>query len=177
MAADLKINNLRQRKSLLLAGDHLIALDHGYLRDRLHRINYDRVESILSWRRMPWVRMLLTLLLFGGLGILLIITNDPAGQFFGAIAMLVFVLLEWRYLALRKTTIRITRAGKHSDFTGIISRRKITNFLAILEQDIRRVQSEAEERAMGRLTESDGLLPEEPPPAPQIAEPPGPLSQ
>jgi hypothetical protein len=155
MAADLKFTGIAHRSSIVLLDDHLVVLKHGSTRDRVRRVVYDRIDSVLSWRSLPWVRMVLFGVLFGISGLLMLAAAEPFANVLGAILLSTTTLIEVRYLYMGKTTLRITRADKHYDFTGVVSPRKVASCLSRLDRDIRLAQQRAEEKILARLAEDE----------------------
>jgi len=150
MAADLTFAGFVRRSSIVLLDDHLVLLEHSATRDRVRRIPYDRVESVLSWRRLPWARLILIGLLFVASGLMMFTIGDLVGKGLLAIPLVVTALIVARYLYMGVTKIRITRADKHYDFSGILSPRKVARCLSRLDESIRRAQQHAEEQILAR---------------------------
>lgn len=142
MPTDLTTSGLLHRTSVLVRDNELVLLEHQFTKDRLRRIAYDRVEAVLCWRTMPWVRMMLFLIGLGTPGILLVI-YEPSVMLIGWLLISMAVLIVLRYLYLGKSLIRITRAGNDYHLEGIVSPRKLKRCLARLESAIHRFQAEA----------------------------------
>ncbi len=153
MAVDLRFGVILNRRSLVLYDDHVVVLEHGVTRDRVRRIAYDRIQSVLSWRGLPWGRMLFFAALFGAPGLLLLTVGATPHTVIGLTLLVCTALIEARYLTMRLTRIRITRADKHYDFKGVVSRRKVARCLQRLDEDIRQAQHHAEERALEQMGE------------------------
>jgi hypothetical protein len=140
MAVDLAAHGLFQRASVVLDPDCLIKLEHSSTRDRLRKVMFDRVDHIIVWRVVPWVRVLLALLLIGVPGSLLLLVGDPVATAFAMIVILIALgVVSW-YLYCRKTTIRIVRAGKIGDIRGIYRPRKVRRVVQAMVNNIRVVQ-------------------------------------
>ncbi len=57
MPADLKQSGLSGRSSLLIAEDCLFVLRHGISDDRIHRLMFDKVESLATFKGPAWDRI------------------------------------------------------------------------------------------------------------------------
>jgi hypothetical protein len=144
---DLRLPSLLRKRSFVIMDDHLVLLAHQHMKDRVQRISFDRIDSILIWSVIPWVRMLIWAVLFGlpALGIFLI--NDPVATVIAIVLLTCLTLIELYYLLRRKTSIRITRAGVHTTVCAVVSRRKVRRFAANIAPRIRQTQRLAEQRA------------------------------
>ncbi len=140
MAVDLKIRNSFGSTSVLLFDDHLVQLEHSHTSDRVRRIRFDRIESIVHWRVIPLGRAVLFGLLLGIPGTALALASDPIAQFLGFLILGIMMVIVGRYLYFKKSNIKITRAGRDYSITGIVSPRKVQNLIEKLESNIRRVQ-------------------------------------
>lgn len=143
MAADLKLRNLFSSNSIVLLDDHLVELEHGHTSDRVRRVLYDRIESVIHWRVQPLGRMIAFGLVFGIPGMLAIMSSDSVWGTMGVILLAITVILEARYLYTGKASVRILRAGRTFEINGIVSPRKLRRLLDRLRLDIERVQQQA----------------------------------
>ncbi|MFP4055239.1 MAG: hypothetical protein ACLF0G_00040 [Candidatus Brocadiia bacterium] len=154
MAADLAGARPLRRESLLVEGDCLIVLEHsGGGRDRLRRILFDRVESLLVWRTLPWVRMLGVALLLGvPAAPFLLVPEAPAAV--GWVILGCLLVAEGRYVYDRKTHIRVCRAGVARDFATVTRPGKVRRVIGTLRANIDAAQAEAHRRAAEQAAEA-----------------------
>ena len=136
MAADLSFARLTHYESMLIGNEGLIVLTSGSFRDRMSTILFDRVESVLIWKTVPWSRLFFSVL-FALLGGFLLLTPAYVG---GWIVLGTATIAIVRYLYCHKTTIRITRAGKSRDFVGILRPGKVLDFAIRLRHAIEQAQ-------------------------------------
>jgi hypothetical protein len=148
MAVDLKCRSSLQRSSVLLAGDAVIKLEHSYTQDRIYRCNYDRIQNVVIWSRVPVLSLIMAILLVIVSGLLLLLAFSMAGPrdsnafplITGTILALLGIVLMFRYLVYRRTTIRITRGGKPLEIEGVFSTTKLRQFKETLFFNIREAQ-------------------------------------
>jgi hypothetical protein len=140
MSADLKCNTTLRRTSLVILDDCLVMLEHELTRDRVRKVMFDRVESVLIWAKVPWLRIVLLFVLLGlpALGILLI--HEPVSTAIALVLLAFVVGMNAGYAYCGHTTIRIVRAGQTYEISGIFRRGPLTRFRARLLGGIRRVQ-------------------------------------
>jgi hypothetical protein len=141
MAVDLTFASFAQRRSLVLLDDQLVELQHAMTHDRVRRIHFDRLQSVLAWRRLPRLRLLVVFAVLGVPGVLLIAAGDPGTIGAGVFLLAAMLLITLYYVYHGRTTIRITRAGQNYEYTGVIRRGRVLRFLARLEQRVRLVQA------------------------------------
>ncbi len=144
MPADLTTAQMFRRSSVVLQNNHLVLLEHHSMQDRMRRVNFDGVESILRWRTRPWVRIVLVLLTIGGGGLGLLMANEDVLASIGAILIGVAAFILTFYFYRGKTTIIISRRGKEYVIKGIVSPKKVDQLMAQMEASIRQVQGEIE---------------------------------
>jgi len=166
MAADLTIAGWTRRQSVLLMDDHVVVLENEGYTDRVHRIFFDGIRSLVIWKTWPWGRMLLFACLTGVPGYLLF-TLDEVGQVIGGIFLAVFAIVELRYLLYRKTTIRLQDGPRSRDFVVITRPGKIRETVDRLRTRIEAVQEQEIRRAAEREAERAGSAPSTPQAAPQ----------
>jgi hypothetical protein len=141
MGVDLTFASFAQRRSLVLLDDQLVELQHAMTHDRVRRIHFDRLESVLAWRRIPRFRLLVVFAVLGVPGVLLIAVGDPGTIGAGVFLLVVMLLVTLYYVYHGRTTIRLTRAGQNYEYAGVIRRGRVLSFLARLEQRARLVQT------------------------------------
>ena len=139
------IANAMRRRSLLVESDQLIILDHGATKDRLRRIPFHRVETVMHWRVAPWGRMFVFFLLLGLPAVLFAMAGGVVPTAFAIFFLVILVTVLAYYLYYRKTTLRIDHGADHYVVTGVTSPRKFRRFIAILKLRIRAAQADAEE--------------------------------
>jgi hypothetical protein len=164
MGADLRNNTSFARISLVLLDDCLVKLEHARTQDRIRRYMFEAIESVVIWRRVPLIRILVCtcLLLLPGVAILFI------GETFATVSGILLILLGgglvlW-YLFNGKTTIRIVRAGKTDEIVGIFGRGKVRSFRERLVLGIQRAQQNALARGAVEMTSAPAAV--MPPPLP-----------
>jgi len=119
MPADLRIHGFVNRKSFLVMEDSLVMLEHSQFSDRIHKILYESIESIIVWKKTPWLKMTLTALILGGFAYIPFLgTGSPANsdtRNYLLIVLGVFVALEVILLTRKNVFIRIIHAGQPLD--------------------------------------------------------------
>ena len=138
----------------MLLDTQLVVAEHHTTRDRVRRIGFDRVSSLLTWRRPPLGSMGATTLVLGGIAMMFLFSGLEE---FTVIAAVLFALAALILLVLAyrgKTHILITRAGQDVELVGIVPRRRLRAFLVDLQQNIERTQAEAEADALARQEEN-----------------------
>jgi hypothetical protein len=140
MSADLTYSGWMTRGSLVLQDDALVVLEHQVIRDRVKRIKYDRVSTLLIWREFPVGRAVLFLVLFGLPGISSL-TTGGGGIVTGSILLAVLAIIEIRYALYQKTHILIQRGERTYRYSGIFSRKKVNRFAERFASAARRSQT------------------------------------
>ncbi|GJM24080.1 MAG: hypothetical protein DHS20C16_04950 [Phycisphaerae bacterium] len=161
MAADLRIRGSFASASVLLFDDHLVQLEHSHTSDRVRRIRYDRVESVVHWRVIPVGRTVLFGLLLGLPGLGMSLSSEPVFQGLGIFFVALMIFVVGRYLYLKRSNIRITRAGRDFTISGIVSPKKIRRLIERLEINIRKVQERPTEPAAAVQIEEPDTYPAE----------------
>ncbi len=174
MPADLTINSLSKKRSLLIEPESLVILQREGTRDRVRRIRLDRVESIVVWKSVAWLAAIFTSLLPLFIAVILIIfgtsENAPEISATGAGFLALAILCAAAVLMRGKTHIRIRRAGINRDFACLLSQKKIRVFLDKLATAIDAAQEAALAQALERSEETAPgplLIPEDQPPEQQ----------
>ena len=156
MAADMKSAGLVRVESFIIRDDCLVMLERETTSDRMRRIFFDRVESVVVWRAFPWGRALIS-----GALTALPAAGFAAGAanarmdweilaFFAILFAAAFLFLELRYLIDFKTHIRITRDGATKDIVVIVRTGKVRRFVRRLRGNIRTVQEAAHAAAASK---------------------------
>jgi len=149
MAVDLKSAGLVRVESFVIRDDCLVILERETTSDRMRKMFFDRVESVVVWRAFPWRRALI-----GGVLTALPAAGFAAGAatarvdweilaFFAIFFAAVFLIMELRYLIDFKTHIRITRDGATKEIVVIVGPGKVRRFVRRLCGNIRAVQEAA----------------------------------
>jgi hypothetical protein len=151
VAVDLVGATLTRRQSLLVDDDALVVLESIGSRDRVRRVLYDRVASVVVWRALPWVRMLLVAVLAGlpGMGMLTL----EGGEYVGWPLLIFTIIALGRYLYSGKTFIRMRRGRADMTLTTIARPGKVEKALERLCRHIERAQGDAIRRAAERQPE------------------------
>ena len=147
MPVDLKSKSSLQRSSVILGPDAVIKLEHAYTQDRVYRCNYDRIQSVVIWSRVPAGRLVLAVLLVLGAagGLLLALNSGDVGAevsagIFGGALLIFGIVLIYRYAVHKLTTIQITRGGSALDIVGIYPASKLARFRESLLMRIQAAQ-------------------------------------
>ncbi|NOX57528.1 MAG: hypothetical protein GXP29_01550 [Planctomycetes bacterium] len=143
MAVDLKLRNSFGNVSIILMDDHLVELEHSYTSDRVRRIRYDRVESVVRWRVLPLGRMAIVGLLVAVPGLLMMFSSEQVFVTMGTAFLTIAACIEAIYIYAGKTHISIMRAGREFKLAGVVRPHKVDRLLNRMEADIRRTQEEA----------------------------------
>ena len=146
MAADLTISKLVYSESLLITEDSLVCLERRSTKDRVRRILFDRLESVVVWRTLPLVAMLIVALLLGPIGLILMVVGDE-GRIAGDILIAILFLVEIGLLLCGKTHIRIAHEGKRREFSLVARPGKAHRFVRRLCESIEASQARAIRRA------------------------------
>ena len=128
MSVDLRSISMFGRSSVLLMDDSVVKLEHTYTDDRLRRFMFDRIETVLIWRRTPWGRLILVGLILGGPGIGLQFAGDPIARWIGISLIFIAVVLCGWFLYCGATTIRIVASGRQHQFKGLFRPGKLRRF-------------------------------------------------
>lgn len=165
MGVDLKSNSFFKRISIVLMDDSLVTLEHERTQDRSRRIMFDRIESVVVWRSIPWVRIVLIglLIVLPAASILFIgrLTSTIIGTMFLAFGLAVIL---W-YFYCRHTILRIMRAGQAHDISGIYRPGRFRPFRDRLISNIRNSQQV--------MVDSSGAMPPATPPIDSTLTDPG----
>lgn len=149
MAVDFTSSGVFRRTSVLLMDDCLLVLEQDGNRDRVRRILFDRVASVVAWKTFPWVWAGTALVLAGLSALLLLIGYAPLG-WIATVLILSFVGC-FVYLAYaRLTHIRIERLGENHELKTIKRPGKIDDFLRRLYANIEANQQREIARAAKR---------------------------
>jgi hypothetical protein len=141
MSVDLQSNSTFGRISIVLMNDCLIKLEHGWSEDRTRRFMYEGIDSVVIWRKIPWVRIMVCAVLLALPGIILLFLGNIVATVCGIVLGAIGVALIVWYLYCRSTTIRIVRAGKNHDLTSIFRPGKVRSFRDRLVVNIRTIQA------------------------------------
>lgn len=166
MSVDLRSNTLFSRASLLLMDDCLIKLEHGRTKDRVRRYSFDRIESVVIYRQIPWVRLIICAVVLLLPGFLLLLAGETSETVTGIVLMACAVFLIVWYLYCRKTTIRVVRAGQQYEVAGIFRPGRFRRFRDRLIGGINAVQLPFAPPIPPVATLEPPPLPVEPPPMP-----------
>jgi hypothetical protein len=152
--------------------DSLVKLEHSGTKDRIRKILFNRVDQIIVWRQMPAVRMIVVVIFLALPGLLLLLPREIATTIIAIILLLLAGIILAFYTYCRKTTIRIIRAGRIEDITGVFWPRKVQRLVAGMAHNIREVQARGFEAMAAKQTEAasasdgngmsiDGMVPDD----------------
>lgn len=155
MGADLTASAWTRRESVVLTEDSLIILEQEYRQDRMRKVLFDQVSSLVVWRKFPLGRSLAFTAVMGvPAGILLAAARDSMDstpEYVVAACLLgLLVLILVRYFICGKTFIRIGYSGNVREFAFIARPGRMRKFLDQLVANIRKTQEEAIRRAEAR---------------------------
>jgi hypothetical protein len=142
MAVDLKTNGFFGGTSIIVAPDCMIKLEHGGTKDRIRKVLFDRVEQVIVWRRVPVVRVVIVSVLLGLPGLLLLLVQETALTVFALLLLVITGAALAYYLYCRKTTIRIVRAGRFEEVTGVFWPSRVSRLLEMMRVNIRATQAQ-----------------------------------
>lgn len=127
--ADIRCYGWLMRQSLYVTDGHLMILEHEFSSDRVRRIRYEHLEHLLLWRRMPMDRIIIVGLLLGLPALLLILLGgDQALTIIGGVVLVVAAVMLWRYIAFKRTYIRLSRGGHQYTYATISSPDRVQRF-------------------------------------------------
>jgi|GEM_PF-4175988 len=158
MPADVKFNSWFTRNSAVVEDDHLVVLEHHSTKDRVRRIHYDRIDSILGWRKWPIGRMLFFGLIIGMPGLGLLFVDDTAANIVALIPISLALIIIIRYCFVHVTYVQINRAGTGHRFTGMLTRKKLDRFLNKLGAAVHESQLLGHEELMRKEKERQSQM-------------------
>lgn len=119
--------------------------EHQFGSDRVRRMLFDRLESVVVWRRFPWDRAAIFTIVLGLPALVLTVAgvymNEPGLWGFGAVVLCLWALVFGRFVWYGRSTILVHRDGKSKRIHVIVSPRKLTRFLETLDQAVVLYQS------------------------------------
>ncbi|MFA9479888.1 hypothetical protein ACERK3_16515 [Phycisphaerales bacterium AB-hyl4] len=140
MGVDLRCTGWFHRQSLMLDEHELLAFEHETTSDAIRRYRYDRLASLIIWRRLPWDRMITTVLVLGTPTGIVIGTagHTPTGLAVGGVLFGVLLLFLFRQIIYRRTYIQLERDdGQTRVYAGILAPRRVNRFRDRLLDHIR----------------------------------------
>jgi len=119
MPVDLRVHGIANRKSLLVMEESLVLLEHSQFSDRIHKIRYENIETILVWRKTPWLKMAVTAVILGAIAYIPFVGSwsleDRDTQVYLLTALGFFAVLEALFLFRKNHFIRIIHSGQRLD--------------------------------------------------------------
>lgn len=132
-------------KRIVIEDDALGFYEQQFGSDRVRRVLFDRIDSVVYWRRFPWLRAVLFCVLIGLPGAVLagvgIYNSESISTIIGGVVLLFWLLIFLRYLWYGRSTIMVTRDGKSKGFETVVSPRRRKKFLRELDEAIEQYQS------------------------------------
>jgi hypothetical protein len=145
VAVDFKEESLMHQVAVVIDDDALIMLERDGNRDRVRKILYDRVQSVLIWRKFPWLRAIIIgvflLLLTLSFMPLAINSRNLAAKIPFVLCLITLLVVELRYLYYKRTYLQIFRAGESKLFKLIISPGKVKSIVNRLVENINKTQT------------------------------------
>jgi len=153
MGAELTSSTWFRRESIVLIDDSLVILEQESRQDRMRKVLFDQVSSLVVWRKFPFGRSFAFTAVLGVPATIVIVATlegsidrtdgyIPAGCMLG---LLLLILL--RYFVYGKTFVRIGYSGNVREFALIARPGRMRKFLDQLVVNIRKAQEEAIRRA------------------------------
>jgi hypothetical protein len=150
MAADLSAYGLFQRRELLLDDDALLDLENGFGSDRVRRVLFERVQTVIAWTNVlvGWLVFAIISLTIGIVFLIPFVQGQdspvvPFGFIFAPIG-LVFTL---RYLFVQRYHLLIRMIdGTEHRIVAIAMPRKFHRFVRRLTESISAFQASESER-------------------------------
>lgn len=119
--------------------------EHQFGSDRVRRTLFDRLGSVVVWRRFPWDKAAVYSLILGLPGLSLtasgLYMNEPGMWIIGGGLLLFWALIFARYLRYGRSTLLVYRDGKARRIQVIVSPKKLSRFLDTLDQAVLLYQS------------------------------------
>lgn len=122
--------------------DAVVKLEHTYGDDRMKRIMFSSMESLIIWQKVAWLHLISIALVILLPGILLMIFSDELKILGDVLAGLGLLLILW-FAYCGKTTIRMTRRGTVTDISGVFRPGKVRKFRDKVLEAVRRVQGDS----------------------------------
>jgi hypothetical protein len=170
MSVDLKNNSMFKRSSLVLNDDCLITLEHERTQDRVRKIMFNRVESVIIWRAIPWLPIVLLTVLLGLPSIGVFLINETASTIIASILLAFVLAVIIAYLYCGRTTIRIIRGSQPQDISGIFRPGRLRRFRDRLIANIHQTQQNLLQNSPA-APDQPPLLPSDMPTLPPISGP------
>ncbi len=116
---------------------------HERTQDRVRRFSYETIQNVVIWQKVPWLRIIIcaVFLLLPGIGLMFM--SNTASTVTGWFLIIVGGGLVGWFSYCRVTTIRIVRAGRNNDLTGMFRPGRVRRFRDRLIAGIRATQSSA----------------------------------
>lgn len=150
MPPDLRIHGFISRKSLLIMDNSLVLLEHSEFNDRVKKIMHESIESIIVWKKTPWIKMTLTALILGGVASIPFIAgsgiDNPGTKANLLIVSVILVTLEVIFLLRKNVFIRINHAGEALDLSFSAYPWQVRKFVEKSKTSVERVQRELREK-------------------------------
>lgn len=160
MGADLTTSSWVRNESVVLTEDSLIILEQESRQDRMRKILFDQVASMVVWKRFPLGRSLGFVALLGAPAATITLTVASSNPYdrsaqtdwrIAAVCMLgLLLLILLRYIICGKTFIRIGYSGNVRELAFVARPGRMGKFLDRLVANIRKAQQEAILRAEAR---------------------------
>jgi len=110
MAADLEARGLFQRRELMLDDDALLDLENGFGSDRIRRILFERIQTVVAWTNVLAGRLVLSfMLLIVGVLFLIPLFQGDANPIIvlGVIFIILGLIFVLRYLMVQRYNLLI----------------------------------------------------------------------
>lgn len=150
MPEDLTSAGLFRREAYLIDDDCLMVLEAGFASDRVRRIGFDRIESVVVWSQMAGGWQFLGIVT-AAFGFVMGLSEFFVGWFIAGIGAVIFA----RFALCRKYTIRITRAGMRKDIFCTLRPARVDRFVERLCAAIDAAQRQAAAKIEARLESTE----------------------
>ncbi len=104
MAVDFTMRSLFSSRSAIIDDACLILLERAGSRDRVRRIQFDRVQSLIVWRSIPWFNVIFTAIPFF-VGTILMLVDEAVARSIGLVICLTMALIELWWFYCKKTML------------------------------------------------------------------------
>ena len=148
--ADLKIAGLVNRMSLIVADEALVILEHSSTKDRVIKILYENIESIIVWKKTSWVSMILAMVILGGAAYIPLSAyrtlKDESMLWIAIFLGVLLVALELVMVIRKKYYLRINHGGEAFNVAAPIFPWQIRKFIGSVKEKTEAAQKELREK-------------------------------
>jgi hypothetical protein len=140
MGVDFSTRSLVGTQSAIIDDGCLIVLDREGSRDRVWRIQFDRVQSFFVWRTMPWITAVISGLILA-LSIVLLVIPNPVSRWIGVLLFVGIAPIEAWLLYCRNTNLGFVRDGVAMKLTFMVRPAKRERIVRRIRENIAATQA------------------------------------